>query len=119
MLPGKHSRRPRAQQRRRPPSCARGRAASDAAAVDRARGETQLFVKEVKLGTARYILCRNEAKAEPERNVRQAIVAGLSKQLARGDKALIGNSAAYPRYLRPAPSGDGKCGPASRSIPAN
>src|SRR5262245_26950619 len=58
--------------------------------VDRARGETQLFVKEVKLGAARYILCRNEAEAERERNERQAIVAGLSKQLARGDKALIG-----------------------------
>jgi hypothetical protein len=79
--------------------------------VDRARGETQLFVKEVKLGTARYILCRNEAEAERERNERQAIVAGLSKQLARGDKALIGNSA-YRRYLRRTPSGDGKPGPA-------
>ena len=79
--------------------------------VDRARGETQLFVKEVKIGAARYILCRNEAEAERERNVRQAIVAGLSKQLARGDKALIGNSA-YRRYLRRTPSGDGKPGPA-------
>ena len=79
--------------------------------VDRARGETQLFVKEVKLGAARYILCRNEAEAERERNERQAIVAGLSKQLARGDKALIGNSA-YRRYLRRTPSGDGKPSPA-------
>ena len=79
--------------------------------VDRARGETQLFVKEVKLGAARYILCRNEAEAERERNERQAIVAGLSKQLARGDKALIGNSA-YRRYLRRTPSGVGKPGPA-------
>src|SRR5262245_53904249 len=80
--------------------------------VDRARGETQLFVKEVKLGAARYILCRNEAEAERERNKRQAIVAGLSKQLGRGDKALIGNSA-YRRYLPArAPSGDGKPGPA-------
>ena len=79
--------------------------------VDRARGETQLFVKEVKLGAARYILCRNQAEAERERNERQAIVAGLSKQLARGDKALIGNSA-YRRYLRRTPSGDGKPSPA-------
>jgi Transposase DDE domain len=31
--------------------------------VDRARGETQLFVKEVTVGAARYILCRNEAEA--------------------------------------------------------
>ena len=79
--------------------------------VDRARGETQLFVKEVKRGAARYILCRNAAEAERERNERQAIVTGLSKQLARGDKALIGNSA-YRRYLRRTPSGDGKPGPA-------
>jgi len=79
--------------------------------VDRARGETQLFVKEVKRGAARYILCRNAAEAERERNERQAIVTGLSKQLARGDKALIGNSA-YRRYLRRTASGDGKPGPA-------
>jgi Transposase DDE domain len=79
--------------------------------IERARGETQLFVKEVKLGTARYILCRNEAEAERERRDRQAIVAGLSKQLARGDKALIGNSA-YRRYLRRTSRGNGKPGPA-------
>ena len=79
--------------------------------VERARGETQLFVKEVKVGAARYILCRNEAEAERERHERQAIVAGLTKQLARGDKALIGNSA-YRRYLRRTPSRDGKPGPA-------
>jgi transposase len=78
--------------------------------VERARGETQLFVKEVKLGAARYVLCRNEAEAERERNERQAIVAGLAKQLAR-DKALIGNSA-YRRYLRRTPSASGKPGPA-------
>jgi hypothetical protein len=79
--------------------------------VERARGETQLFVKEVKVGAARYILCRNEAEAERDRSERQAIVAGLAKQLARGDKALIGNSA-YRRYLRRTPSSNGKPGPA-------
>jgi hypothetical protein len=79
--------------------------------VERARGETQLFVKEVKIGAARYILCRNEAEAERDRSERQAIVAGLTKQLARGDKALIGNSA-YRRYLRRTSSGDSKPGPA-------
>jgi hypothetical protein len=79
--------------------------------VERARGETQLFVKEVKIGAARYILCHNEAEAQRDRSERQAIVAGLSKQLARGDKALIGNSA-YRRYLRRASSADGKPGPA-------
>ena len=79
--------------------------------VERVRGETQLFVKEVKVGAARYVLCRNEAEAERERNERRAIIAGLAKQLARGDKALIGNSA-YRRYLRRTPSASGKPGPA-------
>ena len=86
--------------------------------VERARGETQLFVKEVKVGAARYILCRNEAEAERERSERQAIVAGLSKQLARGDKALIGNSA-YRRYLRRTPSGAASPARPSRSTPAS
>jgi Transposase DDE domain len=79
--------------------------------VERARDETQLFVKEVTVGAARYILCCNEAEAARDRSDRQAIVAGLSKQLARGDKALIGNSA-YRRYLRRTSRGDGKPGPA-------
>ena len=67
--------------------------------IERARGETQLFVKEVRVGAQRYVVCRNEAEAEKERSNRQAIVAGLEKQLKKGDKALIGNSA-YRRYLR-------------------
>ena len=64
-----------------------------------AAGETQLFVKEVRVAGRRTIVCRNEAEAAKDRADRQAIVAGLEKQLARGDKALIGNSA-YRRYLR-------------------
>jgi hypothetical protein len=71
--------------------------------IPRAGGEeTQLFVKEVQVEGRRYIVCRNEAEAEKDRSERQAIVAGLEQQLARGDKALIGNSA-YRRYLRKAP----------------
>jgi hypothetical protein len=67
--------------------------------IERARGQTQLFIKEVALAGQRYIICRNEAEAEKQRADRQAIVAGLEKQLKKGDKALIGNSA-YRRYLR-------------------
>jgi hypothetical protein len=67
--------------------------------IARQTGETQLFVKEVRVEGRRYIVCRNEAEAEKDRAERQAIVAGLEKQLSRGDKALIGNSA-YRRYLR-------------------
>jgi len=67
--------------------------------IERARGETQLFVKEVKVEGRRYIVCRNEAEAEKDRADRQAIIEGLDCQLKKGDKALIGNSA-YRRYLR-------------------
>lgn len=67
--------------------------------IERVKGETQLFVKEVVVDGARYVVCRNEAEAEKDRADRQAIVEGLEKQLKKGDKALIGNSA-YRRYLR-------------------
>ena len=72
--------------------------------VERQKGETQLFVKEVRRGVARYIVCRNEAEARKDKAERQAIIAGLDKQLKKGDKALIGNSA-YRRYLRKAKAG--------------
>lgn len=67
--------------------------------VERARGGTQLFAKEVVVAGVRYIVCHNETEAEKDRADRQAIVEGLERQLRRGDKALIGN-AAYRRYLR-------------------
>jgi transposase len=71
--------------------------------IERASGETQLFVKEVKVATPdggrRYIVARNEAEAEKDRADRQAIVDALDRQLEKGDKALVGNSA-YRRYLR-------------------
>jgi hypothetical protein len=79
--------------------------------IQRPRGETQLFIKEVKVDSARYIVCRNEAEAEKDRTERQAIVTGLANQLKKGDKALIGNSA-YRRYLRRVRSEDGKHEPA-------
>ncbi|MDE2465099.1 MAG: IS1634 family transposase [Alphaproteobacteria bacterium] len=67
--------------------------------LDRQRGETQLWVKEVRIGKDRYIVSRNDAEAEKDRADRQAIVTGLEAQLKKGDKALVGNSA-YRRYLK-------------------
>jgi DDE family transposase len=70
--------------------------------IERTGGKgTQLWVKEVKVNGRRYIVCRNEAEAEKDAADRRAIVAALDRQLKRGDKALIGNSA-YRRYLRAA-----------------
>lgn len=67
--------------------------------LERQKGETQLWVKEVRVGKQRYIVSRNDAEAEKDRADRQAVVAGLEAQLRKGDKALVGNSA-YRRYLR-------------------
>ena len=67
--------------------------------IERARGGTQLFVKEVTAGGVRYIVCRNEAEAEKDRADRLAIIGGLQRRLKQGDKALIANTG-YRRYLR-------------------
>ena len=68
--------------------------------IPRAGGEeTQLWVKEVTAEGRRYVVCRNEAEAAKDAADRRAVVEALDRQLRRGDKALIGNSA-YRRYLR-------------------
>ena len=67
--------------------------------LDRQRGETQLWAKEVKVGKDRYIVNLNEAEAKKDKADRQAIIEGLQAQLKKGDKALVGNSA-YRRYLK-------------------
>lgn len=68
--------------------------------IPRAAGkETQLWVKEVTAEGRRYVVCRNEAEAAKEAAERRAVVEALDRQLRRGDKALIGNSA-FRRYLR-------------------
>ena len=51
--------------------------------VERKTGETQLFVKQVKVEGKRYVVCRNGA--ENDRKDREAIVAALDAQLKRGD----------------------------------
>jgi hypothetical protein len=73
--------------------------------IPRAGGaETQLWVKEVSTEGRRYVVCRNEAEAEKDAAERRAVVEALDRQLKRGDKALIGNSA-FRRYLRRAGKG--------------
>jgi Transposase len=72
-------------------------------ALERQHGDTQLWVKEVRVGKGsdaqRYIVTLNEAEARKDKADRQAIIDGLQSQLKKGDKALVGNSA-YRRYLR-------------------
>jgi hypothetical protein len=66
--------------------------------IPRQKGETQLAVKEVKLASRRYILCRNEEEAIKDAEARAAILATLERKLAQGDKALVGN-AGFRRFL--------------------
>lgn len=73
--------------------------------LERQVGDTQLWVKEVRVGKGadaqRYVVTLNEAEARKEKADRQAIIDGLQTQLKKGDKALVGNSA-YRRYLKAA-----------------
>ena len=55
--------------------------------------------KTVMLAGRRYIVCRNHQEAEKDAADRAAIVAALERQLAKGDKALIGNTG-FRRYLK-------------------
>src|SRR5512145_416544 len=61
--------------------------------------EIDYEAKAVTVGDARYILCRNHQEAERDAATRQAILASLERQLARGDKALVGNSG-FRRFLK-------------------
>ena len=61
--------------------------------------EIDYEAKTVKLAGRRYIVCRNHQEAVKDAAERAAIVAALERQLARGDKALVGNTG-YRRYLK-------------------
>lgn len=66
--------------------------------IPRQKGETQLAVSEVTVAGRRYVLCRNEEEAAKDAEARAEILAGLQRQLARGDKALVANKG-FRRFL--------------------
>ena len=51
------------------------------------------------LAGRRYIVCRNQQEAQKDAADRASIVAALERQLAKGDKALVGNTG-FRRYLK-------------------
>ena len=55
--------------------------------------------KAVTQAGRRYIVCRNHQEAQKDAADRISILAALERQLAKGDKALIGNTG-YRRYLK-------------------
>ena len=58
-----------------------------------------LAVKEVHVGSRRYVVCFNADQAKKDREDRQAIVAHLRSALKQGDKSLVGNKG-YRKYLK-------------------
>lgn len=73
--------------------------------IPRQKGQTQLAIKDVIITGRRYVLCRNEEEANKDAEARAAILAGLERKLAQGDKALVAN-AGFRRFLAP-PKGEG------------
>jgi len=64
------------------------------------RGKQANFeAKTVMLARRRYIVCRNHREAEKDAADRASILAALERQLAKGDKALVGNTG-FRRYLK-------------------
>jgi len=62
------------------------------------KGPSPLKVKEVSIGSKRYIVCLNEDQATKDKADREAIVESLCEALKRGDKSLIGNKG-YRRFV--------------------
>jgi hypothetical protein len=73
--------------------------------IPRQKGATELAVTEVVLAGRRYVLCRNAEQARKDADTRAALLAGLERKLAQGDKALVGNGG-YRRFLAE-PTGGG------------
>jgi transposase len=73
--------------------------------IPRQKGETQLAIKEVTIAGRRYVICRNEEEAKKDAEARAELVAGLERQLAHGDKALVANKG-FRRFLK-TPEDDG------------
>jgi transposase len=71
----------------------------------RQKGETELSIKETTIAARRYVICRNDEEAKKDAAARAALVAGLERKLAQGDKALVANKG-FRRFLK-TPEGDG------------
>jgi hypothetical protein len=68
-------------------------------AIDKRGKEADYEAKAVMLAGRRYIVCRNHQEAEKDAADRGLILAALKRQLAKGDKALVGNTG-YRRFLK-------------------
>ena len=61
-------------------------------AINKRGKQTDYEAKTVMLAGRRYIVCRNRQEAAKDAADRASILAALERQLAKGDKALVGNT---------------------------
>ena len=71
----------------------------------RAKDPQPLKLKDLEIGTRRYVVCLNEEQRRKDAHDREAIVEALKKQLRSGDKSLVGNKG-YRKFL--AQEGEGR-----------
>ena len=64
----------------------------------RAKDPQPLKLKDLQIGTRRYVVCLNEEQRRKDAHDRGAIVEALTKQLKCGDKSLVGNKG-YRKFL--------------------
>src|SRR3954465_12600916 len=67
--------------------------------IPRQKGETALAIKDITLSGRRYIVSRNEEEARKDAETRTKLIDSLQRQLAQGEKPLVGNTG-YRRFLR-------------------
>jgi len=67
--------------------------------IPRQKGETALAIKDITLSGRRYIVSRNEEEARKDAETRAKLIDSLQRQLAQGEKQLVGNTG-YRRFLR-------------------
>jgi hypothetical protein len=67
--------------------------------IPRHKGETALAIKDLTLSGRRYIVSRTEEEARKDAETRARLIDSLQRQLAQGEKQLVGNKG-YRRFLR-------------------
>lgn len=67
--------------------------------IPRQKGETELAIKDITVSGRRYIVSRNEEEARKDAETRAKLIDSLQRQLAQGEKQLVGNKG-YRRFLR-------------------
>ena len=85
----------------------------------RQKVETKLAVTQTTIAGRRYVICRYEEEAKKDAPARAALVAGLERKLAQGDKALVADKG-FRRFLKtPVAAASPSTAPRLRPMPVS